>query len=1103
MSLRELTITAVILLGGSSCDSEFGPDPSVGRLDPERVATSDGRDIEVHGQNFWLRLRARFDDPNSSTLRGTYSVSLQRQGSTDPAQVAPATRVSELLVKFARPAELLPGDYEVTLIDPFGRAAVAPRPLTIGGDQVVIEDLPGGAGRAVGALTRSVDAPALRVYAIRRTSSGAFVADQPVTWALTAALGALTPGLGGTAATFVPSTIGATRIVANPSDPAVAAGQTGDITVTAAAVLHLAFVTAPQTIAAANCSGAVVVEVRDANDNPVSFATQVTLSASPPAGFAFFSDPGCALPEASVSVAPNASRARSYLRGTSPVTATLTASASGLASATQAVVITAPPTRAVALGFATGPQTIAAGACSAGVIVETRDAMGTPTAVSTATNVGLSSTPATLSLFRDASCTVSLSVVTVPVNASSATFFFKAMAAGSATLTAAASGFTDATQIEVIKAGPAATLTVLNFPSPTTAGVPGAFSVTARDAFNNLVTDYVGTVGFTSSDGQAMLPGPVAFVLADSGSRLFSATLKTAGLQSLIATDGMGATGSQTGIVVNAGPATRLVFTTPPRTFVVGACPGAGKAITVELRDDFANPVNAAAGGQRFTASSSSTGATTWYLDGACAAVATGGAFTLAAGLSSVNLLYKDTAVGAPSVALTNSSLLINPAPQVESVVSGGAIVGSPPTAKFTVSPAAIVVGQSVTFDASSSSDYQTLPAGLLVSWDFTGAAAGPALWTAWNSVKTASFVYSVAGTFAPRLAVQDTDGNITYTTRTVIVVGSATDLFVVTTPTALDDGATDCTSALGADGKLSIFEAIRLSNATPNRQAITFSGPMTITAPAPATAPYLDLSAPADLVGSTGVVINGYPIRVGAGVNALISGIEITGQTLRNELIGTAILRDVYVHDTFGLKVDGFTTLTRVELAACANFCVHVAATTAMVRVEYSILRDTPSLTAITLSNCGTPALDVQSSVLVHLGTAIGMTGSCTGAVLVNNNTFHANGTGLVLKGSGHVVRNNIFSSHTITAASCGTATFSSRAYHLLFSNAGNGCLATDTNTLTTNPLYLVPAADDYRLDAASPARDSALDVGLDLNGVAPGNFTGIGPDRGGNETW
>ncbi len=72
----------------------------------------------------------------------------------------------------------------------------------------------------------------------------------------------------------------------------------------------------------------------------------------------------------------------------------------------------------------------------------------------------------------------------------------------------------------------AAQYAVTGFPTPTTAGATGTFTVTALDAYGNLATGYAGTVHFTSSDAQAVLPANATLT---GGTGTFSATLKTAG----------------------------------------------------------------------------------------------------------------------------------------------------------------------------------------------------------------------------------------------------------------------------------------------------------------------------------------------------------------------------------------------------------------------------------------------------------------------------------------------------------------------------------------------------------------------------------------------
>src|SRR5207253_6553589 len=135
----------------------------------------------------------------------------------------------------------------------------------------------------------------------------------------------------------------------------------------------------------------------------------------------------------------------------------------------------------------------------------------------------------------------------LPVNATlsngTGTFSATLKTAGNQSLTA-----TDTVSASVIgtqsgiTVNPAAasTLLVTGFPASITAGVAASFSVTARDAYSNLATGYTGTLHFTSSDTQAALPANYTFTTGaggDNGVHVFSATLKTAGGQSLTATD--------------------------------------------------------------------------------------------------------------------------------------------------------------------------------------------------------------------------------------------------------------------------------------------------------------------------------------------------------------------------------------------------------------------------------------------------------------------------------------------------------------------------------------------------------------------------------------
>jgi hypothetical protein len=70
-----------------------------------------------------------------------------------------------------------------------------------------------------------------------------------------------------------------------------------------------------------------------------------------------------------------------------------------------------------------------------------------------------------------------------------------------------------------------------------TAGRAETFTLAILDADGNPVTDYTGTVHFTSSDPQAVLPADYTFTPADRGTHVFGAALRTAGTQTITATD--------------------------------------------------------------------------------------------------------------------------------------------------------------------------------------------------------------------------------------------------------------------------------------------------------------------------------------------------------------------------------------------------------------------------------------------------------------------------------------------------------------------------------------------------------------------------------------
>ena len=169
--------------------------------------------------------------------------------------------------------------------------------------------------------------------------------------------------------------------------------------------------------------------------------------------------------------------------------------------------------------------------------------------------------------------------------------------AGSYTIGAASTGLIAATSNTFsVTPGPAATF-AFDVPGSITAGQSFSFTLTAKDQFDNTATGYIGTVHFTSTDAQAMLPPDTPFVAGELGvtTLTLATVLKTAGNHTITASDTAAVTPTITGtsptITVNPGNATILLVTAP-----AAAVAGAPIDVTVEARDGFGNTATAYVG---------------------------------------------------------------------------------------------------------------------------------------------------------------------------------------------------------------------------------------------------------------------------------------------------------------------------------------------------------------------------------------------------------------------------------------------------------------------------------------------------------------------------
>ena len=137
-----------------------------------------------------------------------------------------------------------------------------------------------------------------------------------------------------------------------------------------------------------------------------------------------------------------------------------------------------------------------------------------------------------------------------------------------------------------ISPAPSPSFAVAGFPASTTAGVSHTFTVTALNADGTVNTNYTGTVHFTSNDPQAVLPADYTFTAADQGVAPFTVTLKTAGSQSITATDTATGSiaGSESGILVVAAAATHFSISGPS-----SVRSGTSFSLTVTALDAYGN----------------------------------------------------------------------------------------------------------------------------------------------------------------------------------------------------------------------------------------------------------------------------------------------------------------------------------------------------------------------------------------------------------------------------------------------------------------------------------------------------------------------------------
>jgi hypothetical protein len=433
--------------------------------------------------------------------------------------------------------------------------------------------------------------------------------------------------------------------------------------------------------------------------------------------------------------------------------------------------------------------------------------------------------------------------------------------------------------------------------------------------------------------------------------------------------------------------------------------------------------------------------------------------------------------------------------------------VNTPPLVSFSVSPG---VGShdgtpATPFqgDASATSDREDASSALAYAWDWDSDGVTDATGV------TSSHVYAAAGSFTVRLTVQDTGGQSTTGSFSVIV---RSDGDIVRVTTASDEDQSGATPSSPGGTGLSLREAIGYANGVAGRQSILVPAGFEIALDSQLTSPSdplgmdiigdgarLDGSAtgPADdclgisspdnrVFGFEMQNCNRSPLRLAAGAaRSQFSRLNIHDNAL------PVILNDVDVH--FG----PFN-----EVSRSGDDCVSVLGPNAT--LDWNYIHDCAAR-GINLTGTSDGAL-VLGNVITRCDPGV-LLGTGADTISVVHNVFHAHrGDALLIAptDTGAVLQNNIFSSNDAYGLRGADSVFATNDHNVYFGNGVGTCTdcSLGTGSLTVDPSYMDASVDDFRLQPGSALINAGIDTGNDVNGLDPGIFHGSNPDIGARET-
>ena len=384
----------------------------------------------------------------------------------------------------------------------------------------------------------------------------------------------LTSGVGIFSATL--TTVGGQTLTATDKTTAGINGHSGTITIGAAATTHFS-VGGPATATAGSRFAFPVTALDAFNNTAISYSGTVTFSTSDASASTHLPANSKLINGLGTFSATLATVGNQTITATDTVSASITGHSATItvtaATATH-FTVTAPGSASIGAGFAF-----------------------TVTALDSFNNTATSYVGTASFTTSDPAGGVKLPVPST-LTAGIGTFSATLQTPGNQTITATDSittSITGASNTIVVGASQVTHFVISGAPSTAVAGVPFTFTVIAETQTNSTASNYSGTVTFSSSDAGGTVP--VNSTLSN-GTGTFSATLKTAGNQTLTATDKTTSsiTGHSGAITVSAAAATHFTLVAPGSATAGSAC-----AFTVTALDSFNNMATGYAGTVVFT----------------------------------------------------------------------------------------------------------------------------------------------------------------------------------------------------------------------------------------------------------------------------------------------------------------------------------------------------------------------------------------------------------------------------------------------------------------------------------------------------------------------